>query len=101
LPSLAGFIGEFAVTISAFQSIGLYTLFIVLGLIIIAAFLIWAAQRTIFGYFNERLGRLRDVNKQEFLILFFMMVASIFLGVYPTLIFKMLTAYASHLGGLI
>ncbi|MGE9810746.1 NADH-quinone oxidoreductase subunit M [Ferroplasma acidiphilum] len=101
LPSLAGFIGEFSVTISAFQSIGLYTLFIVVGLIVIAAFLIWAAQRTLFGYFNERLGRLRDVNKQEFLILFFIMVCTIFLGVYPTLFFKILTAYASHLGGLI
>ena len=58
-------------------------------------------MRTIFGYFNERLGRLRDVNKQEFLILFFIMVCTIFLGVYPTLFFKILTAYASHLGGLI
>ncbi len=101
LPSLAGFIGEFSVTISAFQSIGLYTLFIVLGLIITAAFYIWAAQRSLFGYFNERLGRLRDINKGEFLILFFMLAGSIFLGVYPTLLFKLLTAYASHLGGLI
>jgi NADH-quinone oxidoreductase subunit M len=101
LPSLAGFIGEFSITISAFQSIGLYTLFIILGLIIMAAFFTWAAQRAIFGYFNERLGRLKDLNKQEFLILFLIMGSSIFLGVYPTLFFKILTAYASHLGGLI
>ncbi|WP_298279024.1 NADH-quinone oxidoreductase subunit M [Ferroplasma sp.] len=101
LPSLAGFIGEFSVTISSFQSIGLYTLFIVLGLIITAAFYIWAAQRSLFGYFNERLGRLKDINKQEFLILLFILAGTIFLGVYPTLLFKILTAYASHLGGLI
>ncbi len=101
LPSLAGFIGEFAVTVSAFQSIGLYTLLIVLGLIIMASFLIWAAQRTIFGYYNERLGRLKEINKSEFMILFLMLISSIFIGVYPTLAFKLLTAYASHLGGLI
>ena len=101
LPSLAGFIGEFSVTISAFQSIGLYTLFIVLGLIITAAFYIWAAQRSLFGYYNERLGRLKDINKQEFLILFFILAGTIFLGVYPTLLFKLLTEYASNLGGLL
>ena len=101
LPSLAGFIGEFSVTISAFQSIGLYTLFIVLGLIITAAFYIWAAQRSLFGYYNERLGRLKDINKQEFLILFFILAGTIFLGIYPTLLFKLLTEYASNLGGLL
>jgi proton-translocating NADH-quinone oxidoreductase chain M len=101
LPSLAGFIGEFSVTISAFQSIGLYTLFIILGLIIIAAFMMWAAQRALFGFFDERLGRLKDVSKQEFAILFSIMAFSIFFGIYPTLFFRILTAYASHLGGLI
>ncbi|WP_337860066.1 NADH-quinone oxidoreductase subunit M [Ferroplasma sp.] len=101
LPALAGFIGEFSVTIAAFQSIGFYTLFIVLGLIIIAAFMIWAAQRALFGFFDERLGRLKDISKQEFAILFSIMALSIFFGIYPTLFFRILTAYASHLGGLI
>ena len=101
MPTLAGFIGEFSITVSSFQTIGLFTIIIVFGLILIAAYLIWAAQRSLFGFYNEKLGPLKDLNRSEFTILFFILISSIFVGVYPTLFFKLLSIYAAHLGGLI
>ncbi len=101
LPSLAGFIGEFSITVSSFQTIGLFTVIIIFGLILVAAYLIWGAQRSLFGFYNEKLGELKDLNKIEFTILFFILISSIFVGVYPTLFFKILSLYATHLGGLI
>ena len=101
LPTLAGFIGEFSVTIASYQSIGLLTLLIVFGLIVTAAYFIWAAQRSLFGFYNESLGKLKDLDRAEFLILFLMLASSIFIGIYPTLIFRLLSLYATHIGGLI
>ncbi len=79
LPALAGFIGEFSVTVSSFETIGLFAIIIIFGLIVTAAYFIWAAQRSLYGFYNEKLGPLKDLTKPEFLILLFMLVSSIFL----------------------
>ncbi|WP_337859907.1 NADH-quinone oxidoreductase subunit M [Ferroplasma sp.] len=100
LPSLPGFIGEFSVTISAYQSIGMLTIIMVIGLLVTSSYFIWAAQRTLFGPFKERLGRLKDANRAEIAILGLIFAVNIFFGIYPTLAFKILTIYAAHLAAL-
>ncbi|SMD31240.1 NADH-quinone oxidoreductase subunit M [Picrophilus oshimae] len=98
LPGFTPFISEFSIIISSFQSIGAFSIIIVIGLMIIAASLIWAAQRALFGPYNENLGSIKDLNKPEFLILLGLFALAVLSGIYPDIFFKIISIYA---GGVI
>ncbi len=97
VPALAGFIGEFSIIMGSYQSIGLLSLIIVFGLMIATGYFLWAAQRSLFGPYNESLGKLIDLNRYEMIILLFMLFISIFFGIYPEPIFGMLHIYALNI----
>jgi proton-translocating NADH-quinone oxidoreductase chain M len=97
LPSLPGFIGEFSVIVSAYQSIGMLTIIMVAGLLVTSSYFIWEAQRTVHGFFNERLGPIKDASRPELAILMLIFAINIFFGIYPTPSFKILTLYAAHI----
>lgn len=98
LPGLAGFIGEFSIVVGVFQEISWVIFFVILGMIITASYHIWAAQKSLYGPYNETLGQIRDVGKREFAILLGTLVVIFVLGIYPNLIFGLLTGY---LGGIL
>lgn len=98
LPGLAGFIGEFSIVVGAFQEISWIIFFVILGMIITASYHIWAAQKSLYGPYNETIGSMRDIGKREFAILCGTLVVIFVLGIYPNLIFGLLTGY---LGGIL
>src|SRR4051812_2060513 len=85
LPGTNGFIGEFLVLIGAFKTVPIFTIIATTAVIFAAAYLLWAIQRILFNAFtkpeNEHLA---DLNPRELLIMAPLVVAIIWLGVYPT-----------------
>lgn len=98
LPGLAGFIGEFSIIAGVFQTIGWLIFLLILGMIITASYHIWTAQRALYGPYNETLGKVSDASKKEIAILASVTIVIFVLGVYPNLIFGIISAYV---GGII
>ena len=84
LPGTNGFIGEFLVLIGSFKTVPIFTVIATTAVIFAAAYLLWAIQRILFNAFtkpeNEHLA---DLNPRELLIMVPLVVAIIWLGVYP------------------
>lgn len=97
LPGMAGFIGEFSILVGSFQAIGWVILFVVFGMIITASYHIWAAQRAFYGPYNEHLGRIRDSSKYQTAVLGVTLLVILILGIFPNLLFGILTAYTGGL----
>ncbi|AEH38450.1 complex I subunit 4 family protein [Halopiger xanaduensis] len=97
LPLMSGFYGEFTIFFGAFQSeqlayAPLFTAAAMFGIVIVAGYLLFALQRTVFGPYRLEtdydLGRapLHDVAP-----MFVLLGLIILLGVAPDLIFEMIT----------
>jgi len=87
LPGLAGFISEAMTLIGAYNSPkeGFQTLVVisVLGIVITAAFLLWAMQRVFLGNLNEKYKDYDDINMREILCQAPFLFLCVFLGVAP------------------
>jgi NADH-quinone oxidoreductase subunit M len=84
LPATSGFVGEFMVIIGAVK----YNLWIAflagLSLILGAAYSLWMYKRVIFGKIvHDNIRELTDINSREFLVLFILVIATLFMGLYP------------------
>ncbi|MEM3676046.1 MAG: proton-conducting transporter membrane subunit, partial [Thermoplasmataceae archaeon] len=93
LPGLAGFIGEFSVLIGSFQVIGWLILVVIFAMIVTASYHIWAAQRSLYGPYNETIGPISDVHLPQVAVLSWLLISIIILGVLPNLFFGILTPY--------
>lgn len=100
LPGLAGFIGEFSIFVGSFQAIGWVIFFIIFGMIVTASYHIWAAQKSLFGPYNETLGKIRDINSKEISILMGLLIMIFIIGIVPNLVYVPLVSYIAHLGGI-
>jgi len=96
LPLMAGFAGEFFVFVGSFQSTvlpaaPLFTALAMFGIVIVAGYLLWAMQRSLFGPFrletDYELGRapVHDIVPIVTLVLLIVL-----LGTAPDLIFEMI-----------
>ncbi len=97
LPGMAGFVAEFSVIVGVWYYIGFVSLFIIFGVLVVAAYHIWAVQRTLFGPYNDYLGQIRDLLPREILPLLILILLVIAVGIYPTPIFHMFQIYAQNL----
>ncbi|MFG1449124.1 MAG: NADH-quinone oxidoreductase subunit M [Thermoplasmataceae archaeon] len=97
LPGMAGFVGEFSVLVGSFQAIGWVILFVIFGMILTASYHIWAAQRSLYGPYNENLGRIRDSGTYQTIVLGASLIVILILGIFPNLLFGLLTAYSGGL----
>jgi NADH-quinone oxidoreductase subunit M len=84
LPGTNGFVGEFLVLIGSFKTVPIFTVIATTAVIFAAVYLLWAIQRILFNALtkpeNEHLA---DLNPRELLIMVPLVVAIIWLGVYP------------------
>jgi NADH-quinone oxidoreductase subunit M len=89
LPGTNGFVGEFLVLIGSFRSEPYYTLWATAGVILGAAYLLWAIQRIIFNPLDKprNLG-LRDLNWREIGLLAPLVIIIVWIGVYPAPILR-------------
>ncbi|HSF33476.1 MAG TPA: NADH-quinone oxidoreductase subunit M [Candidatus Tectomicrobia bacterium] len=84
LPGLNGFIGEFLILVGAFKTSYVWAGFAVLGIILGAAYMLWAFQRVMFGELDKpENARISDCNGREVAYMVPIIILMIWIGVYP------------------
>lgn len=82
LPGLGNFIGEFLVLLGAYQANVATTVLAALGLILATIYALWMIQRTFYGP-NQAGWQLPDFSPREWLIMGSLILAIVWLGLYP------------------
>lgn len=87
LPGTSGFVGEFLTLMGVFQVNTWVALVATSGVIFSAAYALWLYRRVVFGdLIKESLKGITDMSSRERLIFAPLVVMTILLGVYPSLI---------------
>ncbi|KIC47092.1 NADH-quinone oxidoreductase chain 13 [Ruegeria sp. ANG-S4] len=87
LPGTSGFIGEFLTLMGAFQVNTWVTAVAATGVIFSAGYALWLYRRVVFGdLIKESLKSITDMSSRERLIFAPLILMTILLGVYPSLV---------------
>ncbi len=87
LPGTSGFIGEFLTMMGAFQVNTWVTAVAATGVIFSAGYALWLYRRVVFGdLVKESLKAITDMNRREKAVFAPLVVMTILLGVYPSLV---------------
>ena len=98
LPGTAGFVGEFMVIMSAFQSNIWIALFAALTIILSASYTLWMYKRVFFGpVSSQEVAQFKDINCIDKLNLALLMIAVLFFGLYPQPLVHVMHATMGHL----
>jgi NADH-quinone oxidoreductase subunit M len=97
LPGTNGFVGEFLVLIGAFRTQPAGAVVAASGVILAAAYLLWALQRLIYQpLVNPANRHIADLNWREIGYLAPILVAVLWLGLYPKPVLQRMEASAAH-----
>ncbi|WP_096185855.1 complex I subunit 4 family protein [Evansella halocellulosilytica] len=110
LPGLSGFVSELLAFIGIFGAssdfipaatvIGVIA---AIGIILTAAYLLWAMQRTTFGQLDEKFKSLQDARPFEYVPMVGLLLFSLLIGVYPNLLSDVINItvidFVSRIGG--
>ena len=83
LPGFSGFISEAMIFIGAFPIFKTVVIISTLGILLNAAYFLWAFQRMFFGPANEKYKDIPEINKRELFTVIPLAVITLILGVYP------------------
>jgi NADH-quinone oxidoreductase subunit M len=84
LPGLNGFVGEFLILLGAFRDARVYAVLGATGVVLGAVYMLWAAQRVLFGKLTHDENRnLPDLTRRELAVLLPILVMIVVMGVYP------------------
>jgi len=83
LPGFSGFISEAMIFIGAFPVFKTVVIISTLGILLNAAYFLWAFQRIFFGPANEKYKDLPDINRRELFTVIPLAIITLILGVYP------------------
>jgi NADH-quinone oxidoreductase subunit M len=98
LPGTNGFIGEFLVLVGSFRTYPVFATIAATGVIFAAAYLLWAIQRILFNPLDKTENtHLPDLNRRELALLAPLVVAIIWLGVYPAPVLRRMEAASQAL----
>jgi len=98
LPGTNGFVGEFLVLLGAFRTYPVATALATTGVIIAAAYLLWALQRVLFNPLDKRENeKLPDLTTRELIVLIPLLVCIVWIGVYPKPFLTRMEPAAQHL----
>jgi NADH-quinone oxidoreductase subunit M len=98
LPGTNGFVSEFLVMIGAFRTYPILTVISATGVILAAAYLLWALQRIIYNPLDKPQNRtLPDLNWRELGLLVPILVGILWMGVYPKPVLDRMEASAQKL----
>ena len=106
MPLLNGFIGEFLILRGTFEATGfgpgnpingkLFAAWAVAGIVLGAAYLLWLYQRVMFGKVtNPANEKLPDLNLREYACLIPLVLAALWIGIYPAPVLKYLEGPAN------
>jgi NADH-quinone oxidoreductase subunit M len=99
LPSLSGFISEAFVFLGAFGEsiIRVITIISTLGIVLGAAYMLWALQRVYLGKLNEKWASLKDMTMREYAMFIPLTIIIIFLGVYPSAMLNLMNTSVNQM----
>ena len=83
LPGFSGFISEAMWFIGAFPVYKGIVIASTIGILLNAAYFLWAFQRIFFGELNEKYTDLPEINRLELFTVVPLLVITIFFGIYP------------------
>ena len=87
LPGTSGFVGEFLTVMGVFQVNTWVALVAATGVILSAGYALWLYRRVVFGdLIKESLKAITDMNRREKATFAPLVVMTILLGVYPSLV---------------
>ena len=98
MPGLGNFIGEFLVLVGAFQVEVVLTVFATIGIVVAAVYGLSLLQRSFQGIPNENIGPIQDFGFREMSVMVLMVIALIWLGVYPQHVLDMVEPMLTTLG---
>jgi NADH-quinone oxidoreductase subunit M len=98
LPGTSGFVGEFLPLMGVFQVNTWVAAVATSGVILSAAYALWLYRRVVFGdLIKESLKTITDMDRRERAIFAPLVVGTLLLGVYPSLLTDMVGPTVSHL----
>jgi len=98
LPATSGFVGEFMVIMGAMKKSYWLAFVAATTLILGASYTLWMYKRVIFGgVANEQVGKLKDLNWRETVVLTALAAATLFMGVYPVAFTEVMHASVNDL----
>lgn len=83
MPGLGNFIGEFLVLLGAFKVNVVMTVFATIGIVVAAVYGLSLMQRSFQGTPNPDVAEMNDFGAREMSVMFLMVAALVWLGVYP------------------
>ena len=83
LPGLSGFISEAMCFIGAFPVYRGIVIASTIGILLNAAYFLWAFQRIFFGELNEKYTKLPEINRLELFTVVPLLIITLFFGIYP------------------
>jgi len=84
LPGLNGFVGEFLILLGSFEASPAFTVPATFGVVLAAAYLLWAYRRIMFGPVERPENRsLIDLGLREKAVMVAILVPIVWIGVYP------------------
>ena len=93
LPGTSGFVSEFLTMMGVFRVNSWVAIFAATGVILSAAYALWLYRRVVFGALEkESLRSILDLNRREKILLYPLIVLTIFFGVYPMPVFDVTAA---------
>lgn len=98
LPGTAGFVGEFMVTMSAFQAHFMVALIAALTLVLAAAYTLWLYKRVFFGEIvSAEVAQMQDMHWLEKINYVLLAIGVFFVGLYPAPILNVLHTTVGHI----
>jgi NADH-quinone oxidoreductase subunit M len=93
LPMLNGFVGEFLILLGAFRASPGFAVPATFGVVLAAAYLLWAYRRVFFGPLENPENRaLIDLDRREKLIMVLILVPIFWIGIQPNALLRRLDA---------
>ncbi len=87
LPGTSGFVGEFLSIVGTFKASKITAILATFGVVLGACYMLWLYKRTAFGEItNDKVSKMKDLNKIEFVSLASIAVLVVLLGFLPGLI---------------
>lgn len=97
LPGTNGFVGEFLVLLGSFKTTPIATTLSAIGVILAAAYLLWAVQRILYNPLDKPSNAsLTDLNWREIGLLAPLLAVVIWMGVYPKPVLNRMEASVSR-----
>lgn len=89
LPGTNGFVGEFVVLLGAYQVYPFATVLAATGVILTAAYLLWALERVLYNpLVNPENAKLRDLNRRELAVMGTFALVIVWMGIAPGLVLR-------------